>query len=653
MSKVWDKRITKAEKYLEKSRVHGRKVYERYKDDREDLLLTGIRRVNIFYSNTNTLKESLFNSLPKPDVSRFHKGDYEDDPSRVAAMILQRALSHEIEAAPSFYTATEYAILDRLVPGTGQVWFRFEAEQVYVDVLYWEDFLYEPARCWDLVTWVGRKHSLEKKDFIERYGEEAFTKAEASKAMDSTITPKEILEGKYCVYEIWDKRKKEVLHILKGVDEPLKTIPDPYKLKKFFPCPTPLIANLTTTAFLPITDYHLAQDQYIELDNLYARMSLITTAIKVAGGYDSASPELATMLNGVENKLIPVDNWAMYAEKGGTKGLIDWYPVEQIVQVFQALQVQYEAVKATLYEVTGMSDIMRGVSNQYETASAQEIKADFASVRMNGYQRDVSHFVGEMLNIMAQMMCALYSDEKFKGIVGGFTEADAQYIVPAMQILRNQLLLCYKVSIQSDSLTQADWAREKGQRMELTGYVSQFLQSAVPAIEQVPELGILLMSMLKFTIAGYKGSAELEGVIDQQLGLMQQKAQQPQPEEPSPEQQKAAAEKEKMAMEAQIKQQESEQKMQLEREQAAADMAVANQKAELDYQLMQAKMDHQQQMFEMELRAKAIELGFKREEQEMRLSSQAASAQIKAQSEKESADAKAKAANDKPKPSGS
>jgi hypothetical protein len=649
MMTVWNKKIEKAEKFFDRAKEHGRNVYNRYKDDRQDQVI-GLHRVNIFYSNVNTIKESLFNSLPKPDVSRVHKGDFEDDVSRVAANILQRALNYEVQCLRNFEPAIKYAILDRLVPGMGQVWLRFEQpEAIAIDVLYWEDFIYQPARNWDLVQWVARKHELTKDEFIEAYGEEGFKEASQIKA-DNNVTPKELTEDKYCAYEIWDKKKKEVVHIVKGAKEPLKTIPDPYGLPDFYPCPPPMFANLTTSALLPITDYHLAQDQYNELDTLYARMALITRAVKVAGAYDASATEISRMLEGQENKLIPVDNWAMYAEKGGAKGLIDWYPIEQIVTVYQALQQQYDFVKSTLFEITGMSDIMRGASNQYETASAQEIKAQFASVRMGGYQRGVNYFVRDILNVMACLMCKLYSDEKFQQIVGSFTEGDQQYLAPAMQLLRDNVTRQYKVDIESDSLTQSDWALEKNQRMELTGYIGQFLTAALPAVQEQPQIAGLLMGMLKFTIAGFKGASELEGIIDSQIAAMEQAKQEeeqnPQPPEPSPEEQQMQAEmqmeqqrmqmeQQKMQAEAQMKQMESQQKLELERAQAEADLAVTQQKAQLDMQLKREEQAMKMQMLQ-------VELAFKKEEQRMKLEGLMVSSQIKTQQQQQQMDIKEK-----------
>ena len=651
--KKWQTRIAKSEKFLQHATEHGRKVYDRYKDTRTDGM-PFLKRANIFYSNVNTLKESLFNSMPKPDVSRLHKGDFQDDVARVAALILQKALEYEVATAKDFKTAVRSAILDRLVPGLGTVWIRFDVdmdaaptleddsggstdepteppeqvpvegtELLSIETVYWEDFIYEPARTWDKVTWVGRKLDMTKSEITEEWGAELAQQIEGVKNND-TVTPKEITEGKFRVYEIWDKANKEVLHIAKGLDEPLDRKADPYAIDGFFPCPMPLLANPTTTAYLPITDYYIAQDQYNQLDTLYARIALLIDAVKVAGCYDaSAENTIGRLLQGQENKLIPVDNWAMYAEAGGAKGLIDWYPVEVVVNCLAVLQQQFEAVKGVLQEVSGMADIVRGDTNQYETAAAQQIKAQLASVRMNGYQRDVSEFVSSILNIMAEMILNLYSDQKLAAIVGELSPPDMELVPQAVELLRNDFLRSCKVSIQTDSLTQADWGLEKQQRMDLIANMSQFLQQAVPATQSIPELGVLMMSMLKFSVAGFKGAAEIEGIMDQQLDqmLQAQQSQAGQPKPPSPEEQKAQADLQMQQTQMQMDQQSQQHEMemaqmdaQLKQQEMQQKMGIDQQMAQIDMAMKQQQLDHSKEMAEMDIQIKLLELQIKQKE---------------------------------------
>lgn len=617
----WTPKLEKAEKYLEQALEHGRRVYRRYEDERENTVVG--QRVNFFYSNVNIMKESLFNSLPKPDVSRVHRGDFQDDVARVAAAVVSRALTYEVACAKDFKEAIESAIFDRLVPGYGQVWIRFDVEtservedddgefsggepipgteQIFVDTVYWEDFLYGPARTWSKVPWVARRLHLTKGEMKETYGEDWESKLGGPTEPDDGLTPKEINQNTICVYEVWDKKTKKVYHVVKGAEEPLKELDDPYQLKGFFPCPKPLMANATTKAFLPITDYHIAQDQYLQLDTLYCRIQLIVEAIKVAGLYDSSNSAIQRMLTSQENVLIPVDNWAMHAEKGGARGQIDWFPVEVVSQVLQSLYSAFEATKAILFEITGMSDIVRGASNQYETAKAQQIKAEFASVRMNGQQRDVSIFVRDVLRIMAELFTQLYSDEKILQIIGQLPPNDMQYLPQAAEVLRSDVLSKYKVDIQTNSLTQADWALEKEQRMELVTTVSQLVGQMAQAAEGSPEMVELGVHLIKFAVAGYKAGTELESYIDTQLDTMAtdalERKNNPQPPEPSPEEQKAQAEMQQMEMQGQLKQQELQAKMQFEQA-----------KMQMDLQMKQAELAHKEKMAQLEFQIKSMEL---------------------------------------------
>lgn len=635
-SNMWDARIVKAEKSLEVWRNHAVEVYKRYEDKRDGADGgSAIKKVNLFYANVNTLKESLFNSLPKADVQKIHKGNYNDNVARVCCMVTARVLDYETMCAPDFREAITLSVLDRLVPGLGQLWCSFGVkeddtddknpipgtEQIIVEHLYWQDFGWEPAKRWSKVGWLYRKLHLTKEDFEERFGADFLAKIGAPSATREDYDMQDVDKDKICVYEIWNKKTKEVIFRYKGLDEDLKRVKDPYGLRDFFPCPCPLIANPTTNKFIPVTDYHLAQDQYNQLDVLYARISLIIDALKVCGIYASDQGQsIGRMLQEGENKLIPVDNWAMLKEQGGLAGMIEWYPVQNVIQVLEKLQQQFEAIKGLLGEVSGMADIVRGDSNPYETKGAQQIKAQFASVRMNGYQRDVAIYVRDTMRIMADLAFGLYSDEKLMQIIGDIDEPDQQYIPAVAKILRSDERSKYKIDIQADSLTQADWALEKGQKQELVQVLGSMIGQTMQMVEQVPQMAMLAVQLIKFSVSGYRGAGELEGWIDQQLDKMQKEAQQkadnPQPPQPSPEEQKAQGEMQKLQMEAQISQQESQQSMELEK-----------QKMEFEQQRQQMELQHQQQMNAMEIQMKQMEMQFKQKEAMMKVQTTAVSNQ--------------------------
>lgn len=626
----WPKRLGAWKKFSEKFHERGCKIEARYEDERDSnnnatgvgMNDSGGKRVNMFYSNTTVIKESLFNSLPKPSVSRLHFGEWDNDIARVAALIVQRGLTYQVKQAPYFEMAIKDAILDRLVPGLGTVWIEFvpgaaavvdaagittkKAVPGHLAVLpvYWKDLLWDPARKWEESTWVGRALHPSVVEAKERWGENAIANPEKVDSMASDVE-QAMKAGKVCVYQIWDKSTMEVIHMTpEGVV--LSKDHDPYQLSGFFPTPKPLIASPPTRKFLPLPDYYMAQDQYLAMDILYARINLIIEAVKVAGVYDSSQPAIGRMLGGSENKLIPVDNWAMFAERGGLKGTIDWFPIDAITNTLQQLTGAYTFIKSQLYEVTGMSDITRGSSNQYETAAAQQIKAQFASVRLNGYQRDTAKFVSGALGIMAELMVQLYSKEELSTICGKLPMADQEFVEAALQLLQNDFLMQCSINIESDSLTQADWGLEQQQRMAYVQALSQFIQSALPVAQQSPAIAPLLAEIARFATVGFKGSSELEGALDNSLKMLQEAAKQP--PKPDPAQVKAEQEGKKLQQEMAIQQQEAQIKQQEGQQ-------------KLDMQRQQMEMDRQEHEQEMAFRAAehAQKLQFLQEESQIKL----------------------------------
>lgn len=668
----WPARLENWNEFSRKNFERGTKIEARYEDDREAMgqddpstLGGNYKRVNLFYSNVCILKESLYNSLPKPDVSRLHKGDFENDVSRVAALIVQRGLTYEVHCAKYFDEGIKTAILDRLVPGIGTVWISFippdpkagKPEEVVVEFVHWKDLIYEPRRKWEECNWAGRKLHIDHEDAKKKWGDKV-GEMPVQKNKNYIIAPDNIDKGKVCVIQMWDKKNKKVLHLTEA-GTILDSVDEPYHLQNFYPCPKPLIAAPPTSKFLPLADYYMAQDQYNQLDTLYARMSLIVEAVRVAGVYDASQSEIGRMLSGTENKLIPVDNWAMFAEKGGAKGTIDWFPVETIVQVMQTLTAAYEFYKNQLFEVTGMADIIRGSSNQYETLGAQKIKAQFASVRMTALQRDVAIFVRDALRIMAELMCQMYSDQKLSKVCGQLPEADQQFVEPALAILRDDFQTKYSIDIEADSLTQADWALEQQSRMELTQTISGFLAQAVPAIESNPALAPLLMQILKFSLVGFKGGAELEGALDQAMDQLKQAG--GMPEKPDPEKAKADAEAQKMQMESQLKQQESAANLQAKREEMAMkkeehmlNMQMKREEHELDMQFEREKfqMKTQQEAISgaVEMRENEARFAHEREQDDARLAVELAQGAQRSEAEVAGIKAKAAATPAKPKP---
>jgi hypothetical protein len=539
----WTTALKLAKKAQEKFEERGDKIVKRYRDDRG--MKNGDVRYNILWSNIRTLLPAVYGKKPKAQAERRHKD--KDPVARAAAEILERCLQYEIDHYSDYDSGIKNAILDRLLCGRGVVWVRFESDETQItddveveddqvgetgtykekecsptDYVFWKDFRHSPARTWEEVTWVARRVYMAIDEGVERFGD-TFKTVELTHVpigIDKDDKSQEHLK-KGIVWEIWDKATKKAYWVAEGHPTILDEKDDPLELDEFFPCPKPLFATLTTDDLIPVADYIMYQDQAKELDQITDRIGQLVDACKVVGVYDASSTTLANMLEGSNNRMIAVSTWAMFAEKGGIKGAVDFFPLDMVTSTLQALYVAREQVKQTIYEVTGLSDIIRGASVASETATAQNIKSQYASLRLKEMQNDVARFASDLLRIKAQIICSLYSDNTIiamSGIANTLDGQNQQGVMQALQLLKSDSLRNYSVEVASDSLVEIDEQGEKQSRMEFLQAAGGFIKEAV----NVPkELIPLMGEMLMFGVRGFKAGRTIEGAFDKAMQALQ------------------------------------------------------------------------------------------------------------------------------------
>ena len=604
MFSQYDKEFAKWEGRVEK-------ILKRYRDDRTTT--TAQSHYNILWANVQTLKAATFSRMPKPDVSRRHKDS--DPVARVASMLLERALDFEISNTEDFFHALNSCVYDRFLGGRGTSWIRYEPiietddtfvsedeldsdsvseyldiEQTPVDYVHWRDFGHNSARTWDEVSCVWRKVYMTRPMLKERFPEDKFD--DLWKRIPLDASPDEprtkMTEGvtkRGLIYEVWDKEEKCVYWISKSMGKILDKREDPLQLEEFFPCPEPIFSTLTNETLVPVPDFTLYQDQANELDTLSDRIKGLVDALKVRGFYDAANADLGRLFTeGDNNTLIPVKNYAAFAEKGGLGGAVEFVDLTPIAN---ALNMAYQAmgqVKQQIYDITGISDIVRGASNANETATAQQIKGQYATLRLKTYQDEVARFASQILKIKAQIICQHFQPETIMKIGGAelLSQTDQQLVPQAIELLKDSPMRTFRIEIATDSMLYADEQQEKTDRVEFLQATSSFIEKAIQGAQAVPELTPLLMDLLKFGVQGFRVGRTLEGEFDTFADAEKEKQVQaqanPQPPAPDPEMIKAQAEQQKMQMQAQIKQME----MQAEAEREAQRLEFDKYKLELE-----------------------------------------------------------------------
>ncbi len=605
------------------------KIIKRYRDDDRDV---GSRdtaaKFNVLWANVQTLVPATYSRVPHPDVSRRFKDN--DPVARVGAMIIERALDFEVQHYSDYRDAMTSCVLDRFLGGRGTAWARYEphvralsgepvdGEQVTenaeepreeldyecapVDYVHWKDFGHTLARKWDEVRGVWRKVYMTKSALESRFGEEKAKTIPLDAKPEETQRHETSGDGealyRACIYEIWDKETGKAYWLSKSLKQMVDEKDDPLGLEDFFPCPKPLFASLTNESLIPIPDFVLYQDQARQLDTLADRLDGLITALQVKGVYDASIPELGRIFTeGVNGQLIPVKNWQAFAEKNGLEGAIDLVDLKNI---YEALAACYEAIQQCLkiiYDITGLADIVRGQSEAQETATAQQIKGQYASLRLNNMKQDVARLATELFQLKAQIYCAKFSAEtlvKMSGVTE-LSPEDQQLVPKAMEMLLGERatnpeaaespnpLRIFRIEVNSDTMVQIDEDTDKQRKMEFLQALGMFFDSSTKIVQQSgpagPVLTPMLMSLLKFAVTGFKVGRSVEGVIDSTADKLAEMAKNPPPPRPDPEMAKVQAEAQLNATKNQQDAQAAQQNAQLEHQRELARMQGEQQNA--------------------------------------------------------------------------
>jgi hypothetical protein len=458
-----------------------------------------------------------------------------------------------------------------------------EYERAPVDYVHWKDFGHSQGRTWEEVGQVWRWVYMTREALVERFGEEMARQIPTDQGPETLNAYRDSKRqynlAKIC--ELWDKETLKVYWLSKGMSHFIDVRDDPLNFEGFFPCPKPLYATTTSDNLVPVPDFVLYQDQAMELDILSDRIDGLVKALRVRGVYDASQPALQRLMTeGDNNALIPVDKWAAFSEKGGLKGSVDLLPLDTIAQaLIQCYQARAD-IKGQIYEITGISDIIRGQSMASETATAQQIKGQYAGLRLRSMQEDVALFATEVIRLKAQVMCMRYQPQTILAYSAAeqMSDADKALIPQALQLIREKPLRNFRIDIAADSLVQIDEAQEKQDRLQFMQAFGGFLQQALPVGQASPELVPVMMDLLKYGVQAFKAARSLEGTIDAATEQLKQMAAQPR-ENPAAQQ---------AQMEAQA-----------EQAKAQADMQMESQKVQMQGQLEQAKLQMQMQIEQM------------------------------------------------------
>jgi hypothetical protein len=700
LARRWMQEIDDASKRERGWRRDAVTTEEVYSDEK------GAERFNILFSNTATLAPALINSTPRPDVRRRFRD--KDPVGKAVSEILERALSYSVDSY-DFMDTMDQVILDYLLPGRGIARVRYvptygdpvkeriaiqadtpdalmDDEDAYMEGEEYEPVVHEEAVCehvqwddfrilgdvrsWNDVPAIAFRHRMTRKQLVAEFGEiGSEVPLNDSARENGEDKPREEMTQKAEIWEVWDKDNLRVLFVTQGFNKPLDVREDPLGLNGFFPVPRPLVSVPKPRSMVPKPEYFIYKAQADELNKISARIIRLTDAIKARGIYNPVLGDNLSRLtdNSDDAILQPADKEAVNQLFSMTSQVdfqkqVWWMPIDMLAAVMLQLLQQRDQIKQTIYEITGISDILRGASNAQETASAQRIKAQFGSLRLKRRQSDVQRFIRDLFRLKAEIFAEQFDPETLSVMTGielptEQEKAMAQQAVQAfeqqkmvmgqmqqqgmplppeaqqqvqqyqqqaeqaqevlkkpsweqvMQVMRDDLLRGYKIDVETDSTIEADEAYDQRSLAELYKGIGDFSATVGPLVQQgalpLGAFKAMLVSAARKFKMGRQVEDELEQIPDQP------------PQQQNPDAEAAKVEAEKAKLDLQMKQAEAQMRTQKMEENAAHE----RQRLQMDMQRMQAEAANDQAELAIkreELSLKQAELGLKRQEMQMR-----------------------------------
>jgi hypothetical protein len=107
-----------------------------------------------------------------------------------------------------------------------------------------------------------------------------------------------------------------------------------------------------------------------------------------------------------------------------------------------------------------------------------------------------------------------------------------------VKLLRDDRMRGFRIDVETDSLVEADQAKERNDRTAFVTAVGGFFKEFGPVVQQMPPLAPLAGSMLQFAVRGFKVGAEMEETIEKAMAdVVAHLSKPPQPPQPTPDEQ--------------------------------------------------------------------------------------------------------------------
>ena len=683
--KMWLDALTKSEGEEKDWRTAAEKALEVYRGKKS----TRGRSFNILHSNVETLCPALYNSTPRPDVRRRYTDP--DPVAKTAGDIIERALSFSIDNY-DFDSTMKLVIRDGEVVGRGVARVRYTPtfgadiigpdgqpvldeqgqpvpelvyQEVTCDYVPWRYFRRGPGRTWNDVPWIAFGDFLSKDEMrkvnpdLSELVPYNYSPEHDGKSKKIGIEETQIF-NRVLVWQIWDKDTRKVISIAPDyADAPIAINDDPISVTGFFPTPRPYHPVMSTDSLTPVVPFDIYSDLVDELNDLTQRITRLVKQVRPRGLYGGVEArDVAAWAEADDGELVQATNIQALTEGGGMDKAIAWFPLDPVTKALNQLVVQREQVKQTIYEVTGLSDILRGASKASETATAQNIKQQWGSLRIQERQMEVARLARDLFRLKAEIIAGKFTWDTLVAMTGikvpNHTERQqAQMMVQqfmqatqqaqaagqpgppvpeggeriktlaegasaeeVQELLASDIVRAYRIDIESDSTIRGDLTRNQQTMNLFLQGTAQFAQAMGPIVTEFKSMAPAAMEIYSSFARHFKLGKQAEDALDGMSDLvrkdMQNKEQGP-PPDPAVEAEKARALMQMQQLQAEGAAR--QQTMQLEQQNMQMVQSATQQKLEMEQYATQQKvqfdqaaraeeLSHRQRVHELETASK-------------------------------------------------
>ena len=674
-AKAWLNLLKESEDAFEKWNDHCDKIDKQHANLDRLANMSRDKEFQMFWANAEVIKPSIYAKPPVPVVvPKFldRRPVYQ-----AAAETMERCCVVAFDLAEIDellkLIRDDLALIDR-----GVAWCRYESkkkggsyydyEKVCIDFKHRKDFLHSISRNWREVTWVAAASYLTRAEARERFkatsGDE-YQRAEYKVDKDTKEVGGADNRERAKFWEIWDKNDRRVIWVSEGCEFVLDEDDPHLDLRGFFPCPKPAYGTCQRGSLVPVPDVLQYKDQLEEINLLTSRIHALSDALEVKGFYPAGGAELGDAIQAaIKTKtpgrvLVPIANWAAF---GGTKDVIIWLPIDVIAQTITQCVALRKQIIDDIYQIMGLSDIMRGSTSPEETLGAQQLKSQYGSTRIRDKQQEMVRIARDLVEITSEIITEKFADatiiemsqtqlptnamvekqvkaiqkqmgdqqkaldmamklpqvqQQMQANPEGMQQAQQQFgqlmesgqaaikkiaesptIDQVLQLLSDCRTKSFVLDIETDSTIIPNEQQEKQQRTEFIGVLAQLMPQLTQMYMADPHTAEFAGDILKFATAPFRAGRSLDSSINNMVEMLKEKADQPRPDDPATMQNKTALQIEQM------KQQTAQAKI--------------KQDGDIEAAKLKQQDAHKQAELQTQKQLKAMELGAKDDDQQVK-----------------------------------